>query len=443
MNRVAFFPHSLKQLRLFFVSAGLLALASCEKPENNIGLELQPGEDILGYFTSDTTSVQSSTVREDSLRTDELTSVMLGNYDDPVFGRTMCSVFTQLKLSSVNADFPSAFQIDSVVLSMVYSGTHYGRLTPQAFQVYEMTGPMHIDSTYYTNSWFAIDESTDLVKDGEAVHSIRPESFVIVDGDSLQPQLRIPLDHSFGTKILTADPSVLTDNDAFLEYFKGIYVRSISRDGALFNLDLVDSDSKVTIFYRDQDGDEEDTLAFALNINSDCARFTRFDHDYSGTVLSQVGTVAVDGSSESFVQAGGGVKTHIEFPNLTDYAGFGNITINKAELIIPVSTADAGKYTPQQLLFLLYKDEDGENQLLPDQNTNAHSIGGTYNENDGEYRFNITRYIQRVINGELPATGIYVVSNSAGVSGNRVILHGPSHSEEAGQNMRLLLTFSE
>ncbi|MEY3399158.1 MAG: hypothetical protein RL220_1752, partial [Bacteroidota bacterium] len=49
MNRVAFFPHSLKQLRLFFVSAGLLALASCEKPENNIGLELQPGEDILGY----------------------------------------------------------------------------------------------------------------------------------------------------------------------------------------------------------------------------------------------------------------------------------------------------------------------------------------------------------------------------------------------------------
>ncbi len=84
--------NSLKKLRLFYLPLLALGLfASCEKPENSIGLELQEGDDILGFFTSDTTTLKVSTLIEDSLKTDELTSVMLGNYNDPIFGRTLTS----------------------------------------------------------------------------------------------------------------------------------------------------------------------------------------------------------------------------------------------------------------------------------------------------------------------------------------------------------------
>jgi hypothetical protein len=90
---------------------------------------------------------------------------------------------------------------------------------------------------------------------------------------------------------------------------------------------------------------------------------------------------------------------------------------------------------------LLYKNEEGDNNLLPDQTTSAHSIGGNYDSTNRYYRFNITRYIQQVISGEIANTGIYAVSNSAGVTVNRVVLAGPLSPD--GNGMKLELTFSE
>ncbi len=434
--------YSLKKLRLFYLPVLALGLfASCEKPENSIGLELQEGDDILGFFKSDSTTLKVSTLIEDSLKTDELTSVMLGNYTDPVFGKTLTSFYTQIKLSSSNVDFPSVFEVDSVVLSLVYSGNSYGRTTPQAFQVYEVTENLYPDSSYYTNHEIAIDGTRDLVNAVGAIQKINQTNFTIVDGDSLQPQLRIPMDIDFGNELMMADPAVLVDNVTFQEYFKGIYVRSISNDGAVINFDLVDSDSKMTIYYRDLEGESPDTLSYVFNINSDCARFSKVEHEYGGTLLSNIKTTELDGSVEAYVQSGGGVKTHIKFPFLEDYKDFGNITINKAELFLPIVEADLSRYAPQSTLFLLYKNEEGDNNLLPDQTTSAHSIGGNYDSTNRYYRFNITRYIQQVISGEIANTGIYAVSNSAGVTVNRVVLAGPLSPD--GNGMKLELTFSE
>lgn len=432
--------NSLKKLGLFYLPIlAIILLASCEKPENTIGLQLQEGDEILGVFVSDSTTLVATTVVEDSLKTDELTSTLLGNYNDPVFGKTFASMYTQIKLSSSNVDFPTAFEVDSVVLSLVYNGNSYGRTTPQAFQVFEITEDLYTDSSYYSNQNTAIDESWDLVQSDGALQDINLLDFAIVDGDSLQPQLRIPLDIDFGNELMTADPSVLVDNTVFQEYFKGICVRSLSFDGAVINFDLVDSESKVTLYYRNFDGDTPDTLSYAFNINSDCARYSKIEHDYSGTQLNGIENNELDGSLSSFVQSGGGVKTHIEFPFLTDYQSFGNITINKAELILPVK--DIERFTPQSTLFLLYKDEEGENRLLPDQSSSAHSIGGNFDSGNQYYRFNITRYIQQVISGEIDNTGIYAVSNSAGVTVNRVVLAGPLSPD--GNGMKLELTFSE
>jgi len=442
MNMIYNPYNSLKKLRLFYLTVfvGIL-FVGCEKPENSIGLELQPGDDLLGYFVSDTTTLRASSLKEDSLRTDELTSIMLGNYTDPIFGKTRASAVAQIKLSSSNVVFPEIFEVDSVVLSMVYSGQFYGRPVPQAFQVFKVTEDLYTDTSYFTNYRVQIDETKDLVASQGAIQEISINDFSIVDGDSLQPQLRIPLDIDLGNELMTADPSVLVDNIVFIEYFKGLYIRSLTEQGAVVNYDLVDSDSKLTIFYRDLDDETPDTLSYVFNINSDCVRFTQIEHDYSATVLSGIENAEVDGTELNYVQSAAGIKTIIQFPFLEDYKSFGNITINKAELIIPVVDADISRYSPQSLLFLLYKNENGDNALLPDQNTGSHSIGGNFDESSMFYKYNITRYVQQVLAGEIPDTGIYVVSNSAGVTVNRVVLAGPGSTSD--NKMRLELTFSE
>ena len=52
-------------------------------------------------------------------------------------------------------------------------------------------------------------------------------------------------------------------------------------------------------------------------------------------------------------------------------------------------------------------------------------IGGEYDADAGEYRFNITRYLQRVITGEFPNNPLSLVPGSGGVQVDRAVLAGP------------------
>ncbi|MCH2197258.1 MAG: DUF4270 domain-containing protein [Flavobacteriales bacterium] len=62
----------------------LFAIAGCEKPEQELGLGIQPDDDLLTAFQTDTTTIECFTIREDSLATDELSQSLLGNYFDPL-----------------------------------------------------------------------------------------------------------------------------------------------------------------------------------------------------------------------------------------------------------------------------------------------------------------------------------------------------------------------
>jgi hypothetical protein len=92
-------------------------------------------------------------------------------------------------------------------------------------------------------------------------------------------------------------------------------------------------------------------------------------------------------------------------------------------------------------MFLVYLDEDGDYNLLPDQVLG--SIGGSANFTDDYYTFNISLYLQKLLNGEITSQGLYLISKNAGVSVNRCVLHGPNHTPGTpSENMRLILTFS-
>ena len=78
----------------FFITGSLLvaALASCKK-DSPVGLDVQPEGDLLHTRVTDTVSVRTYTVHEESVKTDELPSgtTLIGRYNDPVFGYAAAS----------------------------------------------------------------------------------------------------------------------------------------------------------------------------------------------------------------------------------------------------------------------------------------------------------------------------------------------------------------
>jgi hypothetical protein len=413
-------------------------LQGCSKPEITGGDGLLPEGDALSAFQTDTITLRVTSEREDSLRTDELSVSLIGSYIDPVFGAVNASAVTQVRLSASSAEFPVSYEIDSVVLALVYGGELYGQITNQFFVVNELDEDLFLDSNYYSNRPVAL-KPENLMKEGYESQKIRPVSYLQVTGDSIVPQLRLHLRESFGQHLMSpADPGVLSSDESFRSYLKGFQISTTDGKDGIFNVDLVDPDSKLVIYYRDLDGVEPDTTSYSFGITSDCARYTRLGHTYSGTALSGIPDGPLDGAMECYVQAGAGTKVRIEMPHLNEFNALEGRTINGAQLVIPFE--DDARYSPLDQLVLLYEDTEGKLRVLPDQT--SQSIGGRADFSDRLYRFQIGRYVQQVINGDIASRGLYLLSTRAGVSVNRVVCRGPDFSTNPNQRMRLILTVS-
>lgn len=421
---------------LFFVS---VVFAGCKKPEQGLGLGLQPEDDLLSAFQTDTTTLVVNTIKEDSLATDELSQSLLGNYFDPATGLTRASFYSQLRLATPDHDFGPNPVADSLVLGLLYTGDTWGSLQTQFFEVYEVMEALSVDSTYYSNRTFEV-VNDNLVQDGSELLSFDLNSTLFfADSDSAEPQLRIPLDQTLADRLITAGSEVYDSNESWLDYFKGLYVRSSSGGGGVVNLDLVDSQSSLRLYYHN----DTDTAFFDFVINSSCARVNRFEHLFGGDLYALNYADEVDGSQQSWVQAGGAVKTRIRMPHLDDYNAHPERTINKAELIIPVTDAFDDRNPYQSLLFLLTVNEDDEAIGLPGQLSTTVDIGGNYDAVNNEYRFNISRWLQEYLNGNMAVDYVNLVSNNAGISVRSVKVNGPLASEEEPEdNMRLIITYS-
>ena len=418
-----------------FLLLFLAVISACNKPEDSIGAAIQPEDELLNLNQTDTLSLLVSVVKEDSLRADELSLGLIGNYLDPKIGQTKASINTQIRLSAADVDFGTNAVVDSIVLTLIYADLFYGKQAPQLFSVKEITEDFYLDSTYYSNRTFetAPDE---LIEAGRAFQEINVQDIVyLADGDSLPPHLRLRLSDEFGMRMMTLPEEAYSDNETFISNFKGLNISSLSEDGGVVPVDLLSGNSRVRLFYHN----DLDTLTYDFTINTQCARTTHLEHDFQNDLAGLNELDAIDGSLNTFVQAGASVKTRIDLPSIYDFNELGNFAINRAELIVPVSKPNEFRYPFQSLLFVLSENEEGNAVALPDQLGNGVNIGGSYNSSKEAYVFNISRFVQRLLTGEQDRNVLFLVSNNASVSVNRVELNGP----ELENGMRLLITYSE
>lgn len=412
----------------------LIISVSCDK-ETDLGIDVQPESDRLYLTYTDTLEIKSFTASEDSLTSYSNSLNLLGSYVDPVFGIADASFLTQLRLSSNNVTFDEnsdgGLTADSIVLTLVLKETYGNTSSSQNISVYRLNQSIYKDSTYYS----------DIQADNYYLTSdlIGTMSYIPANVDTL---LKIKLDVSFAEMLLNQDTLTYTSNETFLEFFKGIYVKTdqATSDGAIACFDLLSDSSLVTLYYKDDAVNSE----FDFLINSYCARINSYQHDYSATVFSGNIDDATFQDSVIYLQGMGGVKARLIFPNINHWRGISNIAINKAELFVPIEMKESSLDDfdiPIDLTVRIIND-DYTQQLVPDDpyyNSTNEYFNGTYSSDEKAYRLNITRYFQQLINGSFSDNGLFLFPLEKRISPKRVVINSGQHSN----NMKLLVTYTK
>lgn len=448
----------------FVAALFFLALVwGCQKPEQDIGLGLQPGEDILNVNQVDTFTVEAYTLEEDSIRSDKLTPALLGAYNDPVFGFTKGGHVTELRLSTSNPLFVDGgatsddMIIDSLVLFLGYENIvetdaqliqYYANLGAQHFEVYEIGDSLSVDSIYYDNRSPRV-ISEDLVLEGFNRSIPNPSDSVTVGGEKRGPQLRLPLDPEFARKFIEAseDENGLSAT-TFVSLLKGLYVTVDEtapfvdpNGGGILYWDTFRERSGMTMYYRNPV--TLDTLEYTFDIRSNTGKYTIGDHDFTTAdmeLLDQLEGNKDLGKQSLYVQALGGTKIRVTLPYMSQLADSVNLALNKVELILPIREDE--DFPPPSRLFIFGLDEDEKLFLLPDQLDGL--IGGSYNATNNEYRFVLTRYVQQILLGQREDFGLEIVSNRAAFSANRVVINGHEYPDpdNPSNNLKLAITLT-
>lgn len=434
--------------KLIWLPAGLflfliLFLTNCNDDNNSLGLDLQPPNDRLNLASSDTTKVVTYTEVVDSIKTDETSMSLLGSMLDPVFGLSTVSFYTQVRLSQSAYSFGTNPLPDSLVLMLDYDGFYGDSTAPLTVKVWELDEQLLIDSVYYSNQSKAVKPT--LLAEKTFVPDYADS--VAVMGDTLAPHLRINLTDitaALALKLLQAPADSMTSNTSFLNYFYGLYVTAepVSGGGQIMYINLTSSLSNLVLYYNNS---ENDSLKFNYLINSNCARFGHFDHDYSlgsPEFISQV--IDKDttlGNNRCYVQSLGGIKTFLRFPEITNYYANGEIAVNEARLFLSCAETEP-LLDPATQLIMVARNEEGSYDILNDQVIGEGYFGGYYDEDLNGYWFRITSTVQDLMRETFTDYGFEIYVTGGSVNAERVILMGANPSEIENR-MKLVITYTK
>lgn len=424
-----------------FLLSLVVFLGACKKEATDTGISVQPDEDLLNATLVDTFTINTYTQLEDSLKTSDLSNVLVGSYVDPVFGKSTAEFYTQLGLSTVGTTVDlMTTTIDSVVLYVRYS-KYYGDLDAQTFTVSKLTEQIVDDSTYYSNQTRTTD-GVELIEPGYETIVPDFESNVVVGTDTLDPMLHIRLKNSFGNDILNLSTTGgLATESAFKSQFYGIKVgvnnpSQANGEGAILYMDLNDSQSKVIVYYTEASTAKQ----LALPTGSTQSRFSHFTHDYTGTAIASQLADSTLGNTFYYAQAMAGLKSIIDIKGINNLNSIGDIIINKAELYLPVQYFTTDIYTTPNNAFVFYTNDEGGISVTLDQLASSVTYGGSYDNVKKAYVFNIGRHVQRMLKGDVPNNGFVLNVSSASVSANRVILSGRNSPNRAKPYLKVYYT---
>lgn len=404
----------LYKLDLLTLLISLFIFSSCQNTDS-IGLDVDPSTGIAGTFT-DTVTVRTSTVREDSILTNSLNQYPLGYFNDPILGKTTSNIALSLTMANSSTTFGTAPTLDSAVLVLHYGDEFYGDSTSKfQIEVRQLAESLNKAKSYYNNTSFNVNSAII----GNQLVTVRRKDSVkiteIVTGKpdvikTKAPQIRIPISASFiNNNFINAAATNFSTQALFMKFIKGLHLRvneaQSSGAGGIAFLNLSDS-SRLDIYYKTKSGATVDTTKISFPISNGSEPVAaQFTHDYSGTSVQTQLNNPTTQYDVTYVQGLAGVRTKVRFPYLDKLKELGNITINKAELIVTV-VGGTDNFKPAPRLLMYTTDIASQRQFIPDFGTDPAialsdlDFGGFYDARNKRYKFVVTTFLQDILKGK-------------------------------------------
>lgn len=393
-------------------------LFSCKKKDDDsvLGLDVQPENDLVGVTISDTSSVFMHTLKVDASRSYNDQYKYLGSNQDPIFGRTDASIYTNFSIANnlTNVTFGSNPVLDSAEIVIRFLGQFLGDTsTVLTFDVYTLTEKLTSDSLYRTNS--TVSKSSSKVSSVNARISRRGNI----------PCLIFPLDKNLAQYMLQTT-SNLTNNTAFINAYKGFYITTANSSlsgpgsGAIYRLNLDDDISGVNLYYHDGNSISSKGESFKFTFRGiDALRFNHIKHNYISSTtfldyqINQGDTAK--GNSNVYLNSFGGTRVRVYIPYLKNFSDSQTVSISRAELTIKIDeivSPYSVDYGYPANLALLACGSDGSEELVYDQLESSDFVkyGGNYNSTSKLYTFNIARQMQKIVTKTISNYGFYLVN---------------------------------
>lgn len=427
---------------------------SCSNDPGKIGLGLLPTGDLVKVRrVVEKETIKAYTETDGNQRSDEPGYNLLGTFNDPIFGKTTADFAFQVRLNSY-PDFSKSAQPDSLVLYLYYTEVYGDLITRQQLKVYELASDLVLDNKYYQDvNLKGLSQSFEL-----AIKNYVPKfkldslsntygSTKALPKDTTIQEIAIKLDLNLAKRLMAADSLTLSDNDKFLQYFKGLYIQAedLNTGGAIMKINMIAQKNTIAhgsylvLHYHNS---EKDSLYYSFSINTNTARVSRFTHyDYSTAKFVANLDKEVTQDSLIYLQTTGGLRAKILIPDLGNWSDSTNFAINQAQLIFQIDTTvtDITKFEPPTQLVLTALDKDGKEYLPSDVAFSSGYYGGTYNSKDKTYRFNIAKHMQEVIEKKKDNYGFNLSTAFRSATFRRTVLKGATSKT----GIRLEITYSK
>lgn len=412
------------KLRIAFVFLSLIIAFACKKGKHDeasvIGLDVQPENDLVGVTITDSVSLYMFTQKVEAVRSYNDQYKFLGSNQDPIFGRTDASIYTNFSISNnlTNLTFGANPVLDSAEMVIRFTGDVIGdTATSLTFEVHTLNQKLDGVTTYSTNTTIPYASS----KVSTLVGTIKPRGTAAC--------LVLRLDNNLAEYILKTNSNLL-NNTAFQNAYKGFYITTSNSalgapgSGSIRRFDLNDALSGVTIYYHDGNSTSSKGQKFVFSFSgSDALRFNHIEHDYTKGAIQNLDSqlngsesVATSfGNANVYLNCFGGTRVKINLPYLKNFTDSQHVSISRAELIIKIDENISPyniKYGYPSNLALLACRADGTEELVYDQLDASDFVkyGGNYDATNKQFVFNIARQIQKILIEKISYNGFYLVN---------------------------------
>jgi len=406
-----FLRRSATVFRLLIILGITSSLSGCDPTGDQIEAIEQPDVDDFSVLLSDTTTVGLSTVISDSVMTGAPSRLLVGGYNDAYFGRFQSAAYFQPTIDNAIA-FPELAVYDSLTLSLRYDNYTYGDTTvAMNLSVHQLQADL-LDRNVYYNDYTTPYDASPLGK------------VKVVPTPRSSKTLKIKLSDKLGQQIFQmGKTNLLTSNTEWINLVKGLAIIPGANDnGSVIGFSLIDDLTSVQLHYHltGEDGIRRDSTVIRSNI-----AYNQILANRAGTQLAKLPTTrrialpSTQSGNMSFIQAGLGLMTRVDFPTLLDLKANPYTVVNRAYLrVTPLKSSVTNFLPPPPVLYAYLVDRNNEffqgSNGFPAPLTDLSGrleITGSYTvdyvNNISYYAFDLSGYITSILaSGADNSTGI-------------------------------------